>query len=373
MNNLVLFDGFGDVVLSIIEAMAPLMVLFLIFQFLVLKLPVRYLLNLFTGLVLALIGLALFLQGVHIGFLPAGQAIGEFLGTIQHKWLLVPFGLMMGFLTIWGEPAVRILSEQIEEASGGSIRGRLILYGIAGGVSIFIAFGMVKIVYGIPLLWIIVPGYIISLVLLFFNEKSVIAIAFDAGGVATGPMAVTFLMALSVGIASTIEGRDPIIDGFGLIALIALAPILTILTIGLIIRIKLRNKKEERKMPETKLIITIVRKGWGDKVLEASMSTGAEGGTIFYGRGTGIHEKQKILGIAIEPEKEIILTVTYSDKTEAILNEIVKAADLGKPGMGIAFIVPVEKVFGVVHLADELSDVGKMDEPVETPGELTTP
>ncbi|MBI2329125.1 MAG: P-II family nitrogen regulator [Chloroflexi bacterium] len=98
------------------------------------------------------------------------------------------------------------------------------------------------------------------------------------------------------------------------------------------------------------LIVTIVNKGWGDTVLEASMKAGAEGGTILLGRGVGIHEKQTILGISIEPEKEVVLSVTYPDKKDAILQEIVRAAELKKPGAGIAFVVPIAQVAGVVHL-----------------------
>jgi len=352
LNGITVWDGFGHTILGIVEALAPLLVLFIIFQLLILKLPKSYVLNLLKGAILALIGLALFLQGVHIGFFPAGQAIGETLGSIRIQWLLIPFGFMMGFLATWGEPAVRILSEQVEEASAGSIQKRTVLYTISSGVALFIALGMVKIVFGIPLLWIIVPGYLLAIAMLWFSDKSVIAIAFDAGGVATGPMAVTFLMAIAVGIASGIQGRDPVIDGFGLIALIALAPVLTIMVLGLIIRIKTR-KKEETKMAEVSLIVSIVRKGWGDLILENSCKAGAEGGTIMFGRGVGVHEKQKILGILIEPEKEIVLTVTYSDKTEAVLKEIVRAAELGTPGAGIAFVVPVEKLVGVVHRTDD--------------------
>lgn len=107
-------------------------------------------------------------------------------------------------------------------------------------------------------------------------------------------------------------------------------------------------------MSEVSLIVTIVRKGWGETVLEASTKAGAHGGTILYGRGSGIHEKQTLLGIPIEPEKEIVLTVTYSHKNDTILEEIVRATDLGKPGMGIAFVVPVSRVVGVAHLEGEI-------------------
>ena len=103
-------------------------------------------------------------------------------------------------------------------------------------------------------------------------------------------------------------------------------------------------------MIKVSLIITIVREGWGDKVLTASMKAGAAGGTILMGRGLGVHEQQKILGIPIEPEKEIVLSVVYTDKSEAILQEIVQACELEKPGAGIAFVVPVKKVVGVSHL-----------------------
>ena len=98
------------------------------------------------------------------------------------------------------------------------------------------------------------------------------------------------------------------------------------------------------------LIITVVAKGWGDRVLEASMKAGAEGGTILLARGAGIHDKKKILGICIEPEREVVLSVTFPEKKEAILREIVSAADLEKPGAGIAFVVPIEKVVGIAHL-----------------------
>ena len=103
------------------------------------------------------------------------------------------------------------------------------------------------------------------------------------------------------------------------------------------------------------LIVSIVRKGWGETVLAASVKAGAQGGTVLFGRGAGIREQEKILGIPIEPEKEIVLTVVYSDQVEAILREIVRAAELNEPGKGLAFVVPIDKVVGVVHSEDKRS------------------
>lgn len=244
MNGPGIWEGLGHTFLGVIRSLLPLLLLFIIFQFAVLRLPRSYVLNLLKGAVLAAVGLVLFLQGVNNGFFPAGQAMGEILGSVDRQWLLIPFGLMIGFLATWGEPAVRILSDQIEEASSGSIRKNLVLYAMCLGVALFVALGMARIVYSIPLRWIIIPGYLLAVGMLWLSDRTVIGIAFDAGGVATGPMAVTFVLAIAVGIASATPGRDPILDGFGLIALIALAPILTIMVFGLILRVKLRKKEE---------------------------------------------------------------------------------------------------------------------------------
>jgi len=132
--------------LSVVKALLPLLGLFLIFQFLFLKLPRYYVFNLLKGTLLAVVGLLLFLQGVHIGFLPAGQAIGETLGNITWKWPLIPFGLFIGFLTTWTEPAVRILCDQVEKASAAAISKSIILYVICAGVALSVGLGMAKII-----------------------------------------------------------------------------------------------------------------------------------------------------------------------------------------------------------------------------------
>lgn len=343
-----IFKDVGHTFLTVFLSLLPLIVLFIVFQIMFLKLPLKRLFTRFAGLLLAFVGIGLFLQGVHAGFFPAGTQIGEILGGLTNTWVAIPIGFLLGFLATFGEPAVRILSDQIEQTSVGSIKKSVVLYSISVGVAVFVALGMAKIVFGIPLTYIVIPGYILALGLLWFSDKTTVSIAFDAGGVATGPMAVTFLLAITIGMASYIQGRDPVEDGFGLIALIALAPILSLMIIGVIVRIKLRQGRK-KEMKHSVLVVTIVRRGWGDRVLEASMNAGAEGGTIMYGRGTGIHEKQKILGIAIEPEKEILLSVTSEHQADAIMEAVSKAAEMDKPGTGLAFTIPIGKITGIVH------------------------
>ena len=182
--------------------------------------------------------MVLFFEGIEIGFLPAGKIIGEYFGSLEHNWILIPLGFMMGFLTTYAEPAVMILCNQIEKFSNGSISGNVVKYLLSLSVAFFVSVGMAKLVYGINLLIIIILGYSIVLLLTLFSDKEYIAIAFDSGGVVTGPMAVTFLMAMALGAASALEGRNPLIDGFGLISLIALAPIIPVMAFGLIIRYK---------------------------------------------------------------------------------------------------------------------------------------
>ncbi len=234
MSDLLEFLQIGEVVLEVLVALGPLVLLFIIFQVLYLKLPRQYVLNLLKGLALSFVGLVLFLQGVKVGFFPAGTKMGEILGSIAHSWILVPIGFSLGFVATIAEPAVRILSFEIEKTSSGAIRAKTIVMTLAVGVAFFVALGMFRILFGIPIHYFIVPGYLIALVMLKFTDSTFVAIAFDAGGVATGPMTVTFVMAMAVGVASVMDDRNPILDGFGLVALVALAPILSVMGFGIL-------------------------------------------------------------------------------------------------------------------------------------------
>jgi len=235
MRELLDFLHFGHVTWEVLQALTPLVVFFLFFQVVYLKLPKKFVVNMIKGLALTMAGLALFLQGVQVGFMPVGTAMGEVLGAMEKKWLLVPIGFLLGLVATIAEPAVRILSYEVEKASSGSVREKAILTTLSLGVALFVALGMAKILYGVPIHYIVVPGYLLALAMMRFCDATFIAIAFDAGGVATGPMTVTFVLAVTLGIASAIEGRDPILDGFGLIALVAMAPILSVMALGMIV------------------------------------------------------------------------------------------------------------------------------------------
>lgn len=223
---------------SVALGVLPLAVLFALFQIFFLRLPRAEVVRILTGTLIASIGLFLFLLGVAVGFMPFGRAIGATFGAMPQQGLPLLFGALLGFVTSWGEPAVRILADQVEQASAGSIRKPIVLLAICTGVAVAVGLGMLRIAYDVPLLWILVPGYVLVIALIWLSDRVFVAIAVDSGGVATGPLANTFLLALAFGAAGAVPGRDPLVQGLGLVTLIALAPIISVMTLGLAVRLK---------------------------------------------------------------------------------------------------------------------------------------
>ncbi|KOF12013.1 hypothetical protein AC739_00400 [Planococcus glaciei] len=228
------FDGFLDILTEVGMALVPLFIFFALFQVFMLKLPRQRVFQILLGFILTFFGLAFFLQGVHVGFFPIGQMMGESLGEMPYPWIIIPIGFVLGFVATFAEPAVSIMNDEVDRVTGGYISAKLMLYTVSTGVGISVALSMVRILFGIPLWYFLIPGYLLAFILVFFSQPIFTAIAFDSGGVSTGPMTVTFISAMAVGVASVTEGRDPLVDGFGLIALVALTPILAVLILGLI-------------------------------------------------------------------------------------------------------------------------------------------
>lgn len=233
----------AETIWSVTIAVVPLAILFLLFQIFLLRLPRREVADILKGTVIAAVGLFLFLLGIAIGFLPFGRLIGEALGAMDQVWLFVLAGLLLGFVTTWGEPAVRILAEQVEEASNGSIRGPVVLLAVCLGVALWVGLGLIKIAFGIPLLYLLVPGYALVILMMWGSEQDFVAIAVDAGGVATGPLANTFLLAFALGASAAMEGQNPVVDGLGFVALIAIAPIISVMMLGFFFRLKTRERE----------------------------------------------------------------------------------------------------------------------------------
>ena len=225
-----------DVSHEIAMALLPLLLIFAFFQVTLLRLPFQQVKRMVLGLVYAFVGLVLFMTGVNGGFSPAGQSLGFALGSLADGWALIPIGLVLGAVVVCAEPAVWVLNEQVEDVSGGYIRRRVMLVALSISVAFAVALGMLRVITGISIWWVVLPGYLLALGLTKFCPPLFTAIAFDSGGVASGPMSTTFVLSLTLG-ASIAVGGNPATDAFGMIAMIAMAPLITIQLLGMIFKL----------------------------------------------------------------------------------------------------------------------------------------
>lgn len=230
---------------EVIIALIPLTVIFLLFQSTIIKMPKKQLSKILKGLIYTLIGFVLFLTGVNAGFMEAGTAIGHAVASIGNSWVIILTGFVLGFTVIFAEPAVYVLNEQIEDVTSGHIKKKIILYTLSIGVAVAVALSMIRIlVPGMQLWHLLVPGYLIAIVLSYFTPKIFAGIAFDSGGVASGPMTATFIMAFAQGVADATPGADVLMDGFGVIAMVALTPLIAIQILGLLYKHKASKELE---------------------------------------------------------------------------------------------------------------------------------
>lgn len=225
-------------------ALAPIILFFLLFNVMVIKLAKKALIKICIGLVHTYIGLVLFLTGVNVGFMPVGNYIGKLIGSTDIFWILIPLAMVIGYFIVAAEPAVHVLNKQVEEITAGTIPARAMELSLSIGMAISLALAMIRVITGISIMCFLIPGYAIALLLSLFTPKIFTSIAFDSGGVASGPMTATFLLPFAMGACEAIGGVDRIItDAFGIVAMVAMTPLIMIQLLGGIYR--LRTRKEE--------------------------------------------------------------------------------------------------------------------------------
>ena len=231
--------GIPEYMSEIALSLLPIILFFAVFQILVLKLPRRQLLKILAGLVYTYIGLVLFLTGVNVGFLPAGNYLGNVMGSSSYPWLLVPVAMILGFFIVRAEPAVYVLNKQVEEITDGAISEKSMGMALSAGVAFSLGIAMIRVLTGISIMWFIIPGYAIAIGISFFVPKIYTAIAFDSGGVASGPMTAAFLLPLAQGACAAVGG-NMVTDAFGVVAMVAMTPLITIQIMGICARVKSR-------------------------------------------------------------------------------------------------------------------------------------
>lgn len=223
-------------------ALFPILVIFLIFKRRF-KLSRKATGKILKGVLYTYIGLVLFMVGVNAGFMDVGSLIGYKLAKLDNDFILIGIAFILGLVTVLAEPAVHVLTYQVENITSGYVKRSAVLSALSVGIGLSLALSMIRImVPGIQLWHYLLPGYIISIIMTYFVPELFVGIAFDSGGVASGPMTATFVLAFAQGAAEAIEGADVLIDGFGIIAMVALTPLITLQILGLIFKIK--SKKE---------------------------------------------------------------------------------------------------------------------------------
>ena len=241
-------QSFPTYLREVAMALLPVAGLFLVFQLLTRRFKRGQLIRIVTGLLYTYLGLVLFLCGVNVGFMPAGQLIGATIaGGI--KWLLVPIGMLIGYYIVKAEPAVSVLTKQVEEISNGSISQRAMGLAMSIGVCVSVGLAMVRVLTGLNIFWLLIPGYAISLGLTFLVPSIFTGIAFDSGSVASGPMTAPFLLPFARGACHALGG-NMMTDAFGIVAMVAMTPLVTIQVMGLssIIHHKLARRRLRSRM-----------------------------------------------------------------------------------------------------------------------------
>ncbi len=233
-----------EYLLEVIKALLPIVVFFLIFQVVALKLYKLPLMRILLGLLLTCVGLVLFLTGVNVGFSSLGFILGQQLADPALQFLLIPLAMLMGWFIINAEPAVHVLNKQVEELSAGAISATAMHYSLSIAVAAAMGLAMLRVITRISIMWLLIPGYATALLLAFFVPPTFTAIAFDSGGVASGPLTATFMLPFAMGACSAVGG-NVMTDAFGLVALVAMMPLITVQIMGLIYVIKVRKVTRE--------------------------------------------------------------------------------------------------------------------------------
>ncbi len=230
-------------------ALLPVISFFIAFQGYFALFRHTVLVRIAVGVVYTFIGLVLFLTGVNVGFMPAGHFIGRTLAESSYRWALLPIGFIIGYYVVDAEPAVHVLNKQVEEITGGAISSGAMHVSLAYGVAAAVALALFRSLTGVSIFWLVLPGYALALTMTFFVPPLFTGIAFDSGGVASGPMTATFLLPLAMG-ACEGAGGNVMTDAFGVVAMVAMTPLISIQILGLMYSWKLRRASENANAPE---------------------------------------------------------------------------------------------------------------------------
>lgn len=219
------------------KGIIPLTFILIFFQIVILKKPIENVRRFSTGIVFATLGLHLFLMGTGMSLIPLGSSVGKNLHVLDRRWVIILLGFIIGYFGTLVEPALRTLALEVEEISVGAINNKVLIHGVAAGFGLGMSIGLYKIISNVPYIKIIIPLLVLIVILIFFTPEPYVSIAMDSASATTGPVNIPLNMAIAVGLASIIEGVDPLLSGFGIIGLTSVGAMVSVLILGILTKL----------------------------------------------------------------------------------------------------------------------------------------
>ena len=367
-------------ILAVVRDVLPILAIIFFFQYAILKKKIENLKTVILGFGLVILGLYAFILGLEMGLFALGESMAYQLTEMNNVWLIFTFAFAIGFSTTMAEPALMAIAKKAKEISDGKINDMTLRLFVAFGVAFGIALGAFRIVDGGHIHYYIIVGYAIVVGLTFIAPKHIIPIAYDSGGVTTSTVTVPLVAALGIGLATNIPGRDPLLDGFGLIAFASLFPMITVMAYGIIVeKLHVKSDTEIAQVEEEKLrssskaandmdlstinidgsdrrqsfrlsfsaVVVIVPKIKEQAALHAAKAAGASGVTILSATGLGLAELDNFYRHNPVEDDKLLLFVVPSQIVNGIIKEIIKSLHITTDGDGIAFCIPITHMKGI--------------------------
>jgi len=378
-------------ILAVVRDVVPILAIIFFFQYVILKKKIDNLKTVLIGFGLVILGLYAFILGLEMGLFALGESMAYQLTQMNNVWIIFAFAFAIGFSTTMAEPALMAIAKKAKEISDGKINDMTLRLFVAFGVAFGIALGAYRIVDGGQIHYYIIVGYAIVIGLTFIAPKHIIPIAYDSGGVTTSTVTVPLVAALGIGLATNIPGRDPLLDGFGLIAFASLFPMITVMAYGIIVeKFHVKSDTEiadqDEKSGEAKIhgslegvddmslstvnldatnlrhslsldfsaVIVIVPKGKKDDALHAAKDAGASGVTIMNANGMGLAELDNFYRHSPEENDVVLLFIVPSAIVDGIIKEMIRKLHITTSGDGIAFSVPITHMKGISLRQEDL-------------------
>jgi len=347
----------GVEIIGGIRAIVPLVLFLLIVMVALLRERIPSPKTIGFGIFLCIMGMIVFNLGLSYGLSKLGGQSGSLvpaaftqLESVEGSPLYflslglliaLAFAWLLGFGATLAEPALNALGFTVENLTHGSFKKSTLMYAVSLGVATGIAFGVAKIIFSIPIAYLLIPGYLIAIVLTALSKEEFVNIAWDSAGVTTGPVTVPLVLAMGLGFGNALDA----VEGFGILSMASIGPIIFVLSAGIYGQRKIAKRHTEHEQPRehVSMITCIVQRGKADVVVQAAHDAGAQAATIYYGYGTGIREQLGLLGLAVDVEKEIIITLVGDDQVDRIFERMYFAAELDLPAAGIIYITKLEK------------------------------